>query len=55
MCNNANTINAGASCFRSKVKNEDECGYTNNGTPTYGKYPIEYCRTACLQNPDCTG
>ena len=32
MCNNANMIHAGSSCFNSKVNKEDKCGYTNVGT-----------------------
>ena len=54
MCNNANTIHAGASCFSSKVNDEDKCGYSNTGTPDDG-HPIEDCRAACLKNPSCTG
>ena len=54
MCNNANMINAGASCFNSKVNKEDECGFTNTGAPANGS-PIEDCRAPCLNNPACTG
>ena len=54
MCDNANTINAGASCFSSKVNKEDMCGFTNTGGPANGN-PIEDCRAACLKNPSCTG
>ena len=54
MCNNANMIDAGAACFNSKVKNEDLCGFTNDGAPEPGS-PIEDCRAPCLNNPACIG
>ena len=54
MCNNANMINAGAACFNSKVNKEDECGFSNDGTPANGN-PIEDCHAACRKNPACTG
>jgi len=44
----------GASCFSSKVNQDDECDSTNTGAPDNGR-PIEDCRAACLKNSDCTG
>ena len=43
-----------ASCFSSKVSNEDACGYSNNGVPSNG-HGIEDCRVACRKNSACTG